>query len=86
MEEYRQLYDKELRSIYPELNNSNTETEMLEIQKQNYLLGPIITLLLPYVDEPEIPRFLHKIDERISYQLKRLQDGNVSALRMINIG
>ena len=82
VEKYRRLYDKELRSIYPELNWPNTETEMLEIHKQDDLLGPVIAQLLPYVYEPENLRFLHKIDERRSYQLKRLHDGNVSALRM----
>ena len=86
VEEYRQLYDRELRSIYPELNRPNTEAEMLEIQKQDNQLGPIIALVLSYVDDPENPKSLHKIDERRSYQFKKLQEGNMSALRMIDTG
>ena len=41
-------------------------------------------MLLPNVDNLSHPNHIRKIDDRRSYQLKKLPNGEISALRMID--
>ena len=58
---------------------------MLESQKRDSYLEPIIKLLLLHVNNSDHPNHVHEIDDdRRSYQLKKLPFGEISALRMVD--
>ena len=68
----------------PEVLWPTSEEEMLKIQKEDLILGPIIMNLLrkqPLVDGMTKS---YKIDQRRSYHLKQLDEGKIGALRLFD--